>query len=161
MRDGIRNAILRWLYAFAPRLLLGVSLAVLLASACGIPSSRARTNRPPPPTDARIMGSVTYRERIALPPGSSVQFSLYDITRSDAPGVLIVEKTIVTKGEQVPILFELGYRRAQIQAKHKYGVIVRINKDGQLLFTNSVAFPALNEAPSSGINIIVSPPARN
>ncbi len=60
----------------------------------------------------------------------------------------------------MPILFELGYNWAQILAKHKYGIAIRISKDGTLLFVNDIAFPVLNDGPSTGVNVVVYPPMR-
>ena len=42
----------------------------------------------------QVTGSVTYRERIALPPTAVVQVRLVDVSRADAPAVLIAEQVI-------------------------------------------------------------------
>jgi putative lipoprotein len=107
---------------------------------------------------ARILGSVTYQERIALPPGSTIEITLNDVGVAPAQ---VAAKTIVTKGEQVPILFELGYNRAQILAGHKYAISARITKDGRLLFGGSLQLADVNVNPSTRVNIVAHPPVSN
>ena len=47
-------------------------------------------------TTSKVTGSVTYRERIALPPSAVVTVKLLDVSRADAPAELIAEQVIAT-----------------------------------------------------------------
>ena len=60
---------------------------------------------------SKVTGSVTYRERIALPPSAVVTVKLVDVSLADAPSVLIAEQVIRTEGRQVPFEFALDYDR--------------------------------------------------
>lgn len=50
-----------------------------------------------------VIGTVTYRPRIALPPNAVVEVSLVDVSRADAPAITLAGQSIVTGGRQVPI----------------------------------------------------------
>ena len=70
------------------------ALGALLLASCG--------------TSAAVTGTVTYRERIALPPeGVVVTIKVEDVSRADAPAVTIGEQIIENPGHQVPIPFEI------------------------------------------------------
>ncbi len=43
---------------------------------------------------SKVTGSITYRERIALPPSAVVAVKLVDVSLADAPAVLIAEQII-------------------------------------------------------------------
>jgi putative lipoprotein len=110
-----------------------VALATLLAlGGCGGGSA------PTDQTEARLTGTVTYRERMALPPGARVEVRLEDVTEVGAPAEEVASQTIATDGKQVPIAFELRYPLKSIQPTHRYGVRASIvSADGELLFTSS------------------------
>ena len=81
--------------------------------------------------DAQVTGSVTYLQRIALSPAALVQVELVDLSRADAPAVVLAEETIRPE-HQVPIPFELVYDRSKIDPARRYGVQARIT-DGDRL----------------------------
>jgi putative lipoprotein len=63
-----------------------------------------------------VTGSVSYRERIALPPDAVIQVSLLDVSLMDVAAKLISEQTIKPR-HSVPVPFALeyhprGHRRA-------------------------------------------------
>ncbi|MGH7495816.1 MAG: YbaY family lipoprotein [bacterium] len=78
-----------------------------------------------------IKGTVTYRERVALLPGAILKVSLVDVSRADAPAVVISTKTITPQGS-VPIAFELSYNPARIEARHTYAVQALLESGGKL-----------------------------
>jgi len=147
------NAASAWLYASVRRILIAASLAVLLSSACGV-RVRPRPQQPNPNL-LKVSGSVTYLERIALPRGSSIQIELREARPSDMPSMVIAARTIVTKGQQVPVLFELAYDDFRIVRSKKYEIAARISKDGKPLFVTDAPLPTLNGAPTVGLNLVL------
>lgn len=91
---------------------------------------------------AVIVGSITYRERIALPPGSHATVQLLDTSRADAPAVVVAEQRIAVTG-QVPIPFSLDYDAAGLEPKNTYVVSARIAHGDQLLFISDTATPVI------------------
>jgi len=112
---------------------------------------------------AVISGSVTYRERIALPPTAVLEVKLLEVSKADAPATVIAEQKIATEGKQVPIPFELKLDPAKIDARHRYTVSVRILVGDQLRYVSDTAYPVqANGTSASGMEIIVKavPPTR-
>lgn len=91
-----------------------------------------------------ISGTVTYRERIALPPKAKVEVKLVDISLMDAPSKTIAETTIEPKG-QVPIPFTLSYDPALIEPNNTYALQARITVDGQLMFITDQVYMVLTK----------------
>lgn len=109
------NPITRRLFVAA-----GVAAAVLPAVGAGAQSGVVR-------------GHVFYRERMALPPGASVQVKLVDVSRADAPSVTLAEVTVAA-GAGSPIAYSLEYDPARIEARARYALQARITLGDRLLF---------------------------
>ena len=103
-----------------------------------------------------LNGTVTYRQRIALPPNAIVEVSLQDVSKMDAPAEVLDSVKIPTAGRQVPIPFTLRYDPAQIDEKYTYTVSARITVDGALMWISTTQNPVLTRgAPSDNVEIIV------
>jgi uncharacterized lipoprotein YbaY len=111
----------------------------------------------PDTAQTAVTGTVTYRERIALPPDAVVRVQLEDTSRADAPAVVIGEQVIDPMGRQVPIPFSIGYDPAQINPSGRYTLRARIeNAAGDLLWTNTQAYPVITGGnPTSDIEVVV------
>jgi putative lipoprotein len=105
-----------------------------------------------------LTGTVTYRQRIALPSGSVVEVKLQDVSRADASAQVIASQTITTTGENVPIPFALSYDPAQIDPRSRYTLSVRITTNGELRWINTERYDVLtHEAPLTGVEVVVQP----
>ena len=106
-------------------------------------------------TTSKLTGSVTYRERIALPPSAVITVKLVDVSRADAPAVLIAEQVIAKAGRQVPFEFALEYDAARIQPSHTYAVQVRIENGDRLLFISDKMNPVITRDAPTHLDIVV------
>lgn len=86
-------------------------------------------------TTGTLRGTVSYRERIALPPGAIVEVKLLDVSLADAPARIIAETRV--SGARNPARYVLHFDRAQIQPRRRYALQARILHRGQLLFFNT------------------------
>ena len=112
---------------------------------------------------AKVTGTVTYRERIALPPTAVLKVQLVDVSRADAPATVIGEQVIPTAGKQVPFAFEIVYDPARIESNHSYAVQARIEDGGQLRFINDQRYAVITrDAPAHVDRVLrsVGAPAR-
>ena len=112
----------------------GVS-ALSLAACATTPAERPVT----------VPGSITYRERIALPPTAQVEITLADVSLADAPSTTIAQQAFTADGRQVPFAFSLTVDQRRLDPRHSYAVSARISDaSGRLMFItdtrNSVAF---------------------
>ncbi len=83
--------------------------------------------------ETRIRGTATYRERMALPPGTVLEVALEDIARADAPATRIAEARIPVE-RQVPIPFVLAFDPARLDPRGRYALRATLSRDGQVLF---------------------------
>ncbi|MGF1690407.1 YbaY family lipoprotein [Photobacterium kagoshimensis] len=86
-----------------------------------------------------VEGTVSYRERIALPANAKVTVTLSDVSLMDVAAEVISQQTFLTDGKQVPFNFLLDYETDEIIANHTYAVSARIEIDGKLLFITDTA----------------------
>jgi putative lipoprotein len=92
---------------------------------------------------AAVFGTVTYRQRVALPPDAVVQVQLQDTSRADSAARTIGEATIATGGAQVPIPYRIEYDPSTIDPSHSYAVRATITVGDRLLFASPKVHPVL------------------
>lgn len=109
--------------------LLAVAVGLFLAGCATDPTAGGMIR----PT---MSGTVTYRARMALPPSAVLTVRLLDITRPDAPAVVLSERSISNPGNP-PIPFELSYPFGGIVAGRHYVIEARIEIAGRLKFYSS------------------------
>lgn len=113
---------------------------------------------------ATLSGTVTYRERMALPINANINVRLLDVSRMDAPARVLAEDNIAAKGQSVPIPYTLEYDPVLIRDGLSYAVRAEIRgAGGELMWTTDTAHPVLTaDAPSDGVEIrVVRVPARD
>ena len=94
-------------------------------------------------TPGAVVGTVSYRQRVALPADAVVEVRLQDTSRADAAARTIGQASIPTHGAQVPIPFRIEYDPAGIDPSHSYSVSATINVSGKLLFSSTTMYPVL------------------
>lgn len=92
-----------------------------------------------------VTGSVTYRERIALPPTAEIEVRVDDVSLADAPARTLAWQSFTPEGKQVPFPFAIAVKRSDLDPRHRIAVAARITDgDGELMFItdtrNSVTF---------------------
>ena len=139
--------------------LLPVLLACGSLAACAsYPEDTAMTEASETMT---LTGQLTYRERIALLPGSTATVRLEDVSRADAPSTVVASRTIALDGRQVPIPFELEVDDGLLSERARYSLRATIDgPDGSLAFTTDTAMPVTKGAGDRDFGMIVLVSAR-
>lgn len=91
-----------------------------------------------------IAGSITYRQRIALPPDAILIVRVQDVARTGGRARQLAEQRIELGGQQVPIPFAATIDRDLIGKKAQVTVSARIERRGKLLFVSDKSYPALH-----------------
>jgi putative lipoprotein len=104
-----------------------------------------------------VTGTVTYRQRIALPSSAVVIVHLQDVYLPDAPSPFLAEYKTTLGGRQVPIPFTLKFDPTKIDPKHPYAVEASILVHGKLRFTNDTAYLVLTQGHPAKIEMILVP----
>lgn len=108
----------------------------------------------PPALAARITGTATYRERVALTREAVLEVTLEDASRADAPGLVIEHRRMEDPG-QVPIAFEIFYDPRRIDARKRYALRASIYEGGELRFTNQQAYPVLTYGHVNKVSVLL------
>jgi uncharacterized lipoprotein YbaY len=102
------------------------------------------------PGTAQVKGTATYRERIALTPAAVFEAALEDVSKADAPAVVVGSIRLKNPG-QVPIRFEIPYDPARIDQNHSYSVRARILIGERLLFATDQIYPVLTRGHGNDV----------
>jgi putative lipoprotein len=100
-----------------------------------------------------LRGSVSYRERIALPPEAILEVRLVDVSLADAPARSLGVTRVKTR-HQMPIPYRLRYDEAKIRRGHSYALEARITVQGKLWFITTTRHAALADGADE-TNILV------
>ncbi|MGF1517671.1 MAG: YbaY family lipoprotein [Nodosilinea sp.] len=106
---------------------------------------------------ASVTGTVTYLPRIAMPPNAILEVQLVNVSRADAPAIILASQGAIFGGRQVPIPFELVYDPDQIEQRFSYAVQARILVEGQLRFISTTRFPVITQGHPTEVEIRVDP----
>lgn len=130
------------------RILPGLA-ALVAAAAFVVPTGGAHAQ-------SGITGTVSYRERIALAPGSVVIVTLEDTSKADAIATMLGEARIMIERNQVPIAFAIEVEPGRIDPRHRYAVQARIlDPQGALRWTSTRAYPVLTDGHPTSVDVQV------
>lgn len=130
---------------------LQLTTALALGSAGCSPQSANMT--PSPGGEGLVKGSVSYRERVALPPDAIVEIWIIDVSPMIVAAVVIAQTTIPSAGRQVPILFELRYDPSRIEPSHTYGIRAVIRSGGRMLFATDTARHVITQGSPTQVEL--------
>ncbi len=103
---------------------------------------------------ATVTGSATYRERVSLSPGAVFEATLEDVSRADAPAIVVARFRQPNPG-QVPIAFEITYDPRSIHPNRTYSVRATIREDGRLRFASDRINAVLTRGHGSQVRILM------
>lgn len=104
-------------------------------------------------TAGTVTGTVTYLERIALPPSATLTVKLADVSRADAPSQEISTKVYALNG--VPHSFSLEYDDNIIDPRFSYNVSAIIELEGKVAFRTTTAYPVITRDATTDVDIVV------
>jgi uncharacterized lipoprotein YbaY/heat shock protein HslJ len=104
---------------------------------------------------ASVTGTISYLQRIALPPNAVIKVELLDLSRVGAAQV-IAEQTINANGRQVPFDFELRYDPNNINSRSRYVVRAQIYENGRMRFNTTRDYLVITNGNPSRAAIIVT-----
>ncbi|MBY5948768.1 YbaY family lipoprotein [Photobacterium rosenbergii] len=96
-----------------------------------------------------VTGTLTYKERIALPNNARITVTLADVSKMDVAADVISSQAFLADGQQVPFNYQLNFSRQEIVPNHTYAVSARIEVDGKLLFITDTANHVLTDQAES------------
>jgi putative lipoprotein len=106
--------------------------------------------------DATLTGTVTYRERVALPPDAIAEITLIDATIQDVAAKVVAKTTVKSEGKQVPLSFALHYDPSRIDKKHLYTARAVIRSGDELLWTTDIARAVITQGNPTDVEIMLT-----
>jgi putative lipoprotein len=101
-----------------------------------------------------VVGTVSYREKMALTPDAVINIKLLDVSLADAPAITLGELTIDNPGN-VPVSFSIEYDPTSIDKRHSYAVRAEIHDRGQLLFTTDKSYPIITHNAGNKVDLVL------
>lgn len=102
-----------------------------------------------------VTGTVTYRQRIAIPATAVITVRLVDVSRADAAASVLGEQTIHAAGRQVPFSFAIPVRGMEMDARKTYALQARIENDGALLFISDRHYPVITRGAGTRVDMVL------
>jgi putative lipoprotein len=135
--------------------LIALAVAALVLGACSSDDDSASvTGTVAAPVDAP--GSSE------LPADAVLTVVLQNISRADAPAVVLSSEVIELSGTEFPVAFELPYELGEIAENNTYSVAGRVEAGGDLLMISDTVVPVITGgAPTSGVEIALVTIATN
>lgn len=128
---------------------------------CSRSTSPTAAEQPAPPTAVSgfvdLAGRVSYRSRVALPPGAVLSLSIQDNARR--PARVLVEQRYELNGAQPPVSFAATVDRDLIGPHARLAVSARIDYAGKLRFTGTGTFPPFQNGQPVPIDLLLKPVA--
>ncbi|RYH12097.1 YbaY family lipoprotein [Tropicimonas sp. IMCC6043] len=106
-------------------------------------------------SDAETLdGTVTYRERMMLPPNSVLEITLEDVSRADAPARVLTRHRIEDPGTP-PFRFSIDYDPAVIDPSRSYALRASVRQNERLLMTTDTTYPVLTRGADDGADLLL------
>lgn len=102
-----------------------------------------------------VTGTVTYGERIALPPDAMIIIRIWDVTRRD--DWQMIGKQVLTNAGQPPVRFKVEYNLDRVRPDGDYVVEARILVGSQLRWINTAGCPVLTKGYPAAVSVVVRP----
>ena len=102
-----------------------------------------------------LMGTIAYRERMALPATAIVEVRLEDVSRADAVPP-VVARTRLERPGQVPIRFNLDVDRALVNPNGRYAVRATITDGDTVLFTSMDTALVLTQGRGQRVDLVLT-----
>lgn len=109
---------------------------------------------PPPGHDDAVTGTVTYRERLALPPKARLRVQLLDIDAPDVPDYIVAESVREIEG-QVPLEFAVAYDPEALNPDVQYGIGAEIEVEEQIWFETPEPVPVLTKGHPARVDLVL------
>jgi heat shock protein HslJ len=131
-------------------------LTGLLAGCTGNGPTEVQVTSATPATPAAVRGTVTYRERMALPADATVEVWISDIGSGVVTMAILGETTVAANGRQVPLPFELTLDPTRVNADRPYGIRAVIRAGGQTLFETREPTPILTQGQPTTVALTLT-----
>lgn len=131
------------------RQLLPIAALAMAVSACASTDATA-------PASTTVDVTATYRERIMLTPGHVLTVKIEDVSRADAPAIVLAQTTQNLDGKAPPYSVSLKVPSNQIDPRMTYAARAEIrDASGNLRFTTDTRHSVLTHGAPNRADIMM------
>jgi putative lipoprotein len=132
--------------------LFSLPLVAVLAACASPPEAGADASAVRTPVEV----SVTYRERILLPPGHVLTVRVEDVSLADAPARVLAEVRQPLEGRGPPYAVTVEVPADEVDPRHTYAARAEIrDPEGALRFTTDTRHVVLTQGAQNKADIIL------
>ncbi len=137
---------------------LARAITLAAVSACAHHPGPASSENAP---NSAVTGSLTYHERVALPPDAVVDVSVVDATGMDATaqdsaGSVLATAVVRAEGRQLPLPFAVHYDASKVDKQHLYTIRAAITSGGQKIFATDVMRAVITQGNPREVDLVLS-----
>lgn len=132
---------------------LGAAAMLTMIAAC---AHQARPSTGRNEGDATVTGTVSYRERVALPADAVVEISIVDASLADSATKVVASANVPAAGRQVPLTFDIHYDSRSIEQRHLYIIRANIRSGDHLLFASDVIRGVITQGNPTQVDLVLS-----
>lgn len=104
-----------------------------------------------------VSGTITYRDRSALPANAVVTVQIARVYADRGPEI-IAEQSFATNGAQPPLAYSIAYDPARIDQNASYTVQSNISVNNQVRYSTNTIVPVITRgAPTQNVTMVVVP----
>ena len=120
--------------------------AVLMLLATAV-CAQAAAGRP-----GHVIGTASYSEEIALPPGAVLDVVLEDVSVADAPAKELGRATLAEPGHP-PFAFDIAFDPELIRPERRYSVRAQVSVGRRLVFVSDTLNPVLTQGAADEVEV--------
>ena len=102
-----------------------------------------------------LTGTISYRERIALPPTAAIEVRLEDVSRADVAPPIVARTRIVNPGS-IPVRFNLDIDMSTLNPRGRYAVRATIVDGTTVLFASTDTTLVLTQGHSTRADLVLT-----
>ncbi|MCA9229126.1 MAG: YbaY family lipoprotein [Planctomycetales bacterium] len=106
------------------------------------------------PRRQSLTGTITYRDRTALPRDAVATVELREVLRADLQPITIARQTI-TSATRVPIPFKLEFDPSEVNSSRNYVISARIESGGRQIYAMRQDLPVLGGKSPGDLQLLV------
>lgn len=102
-----------------------------------------------------VSGTITYRDRVALPANAVVTVQIARVYADRGPEI-IAEQSFATNGAQPPLAYSIAYDPARIDQNASYTVQSDISVNNQVRYSTNTIVPVITSgAPTQNVTMVL------
>ena len=134
--------------------IMALLVLIIVLAGCSVEEAVPKTNQV---AQYNVGGTITFKQDGELQAGAAIRVQLVDVSRADAPAILLGEQIIEVDGRLPPFSFVIPYDPMRIDPRNSYAVQARVEDDGKLYFINDSHYGVITRGAPTHVTLMLEP----